>query len=364
LGHLHPPKDFPWSAKSVKIQELTLELVVEQQMTKVKEVGKELSAANLVALQSLRVIRRRHNDKVWRTEATADLKKRRRESSEPLVPKGRKSASKREKEEFQEHVIDQAVNSLVEKYLLAGLISGDWNPDGKEPLPEHPNSRGKFSKATGISEGHLRQIEEGKTEFTLDDLIACARAGDMDIATFLTPALEDLESTEYFPLEPINPRVGQIYIFEWLMWLRGYRKLPGQNEDSFIKFTSEPHPLMTSFDDSRKSRWQDEVDRERILIEESKVYVGHLINDGQDSNPFSAERTPFEKPRPPRTQVSDAARILLIQATLITASQMKKLFLTREKGKLTLKSSRWVKRFAFVRNSVSAITSLLMKLGK
>jgi hypothetical protein len=187
----------------------------------------------------------------------------------------------------------------------------------------------------------------------------------MDIATFLTPALEDLESTEYFPLEPINPRVGQIYIFEWLMWLRGYRKLPGQNEENFIKFTSEPRPLMTSFDDSRKSRWQDEVDRERILIEESKVNVSHWIDDEKkSSNPFNAEKTPFEKPRQPGNQLSDTARLLLIQATFITATQLKKLFLTKEKGKHISKRDKWTKRFSFVKYSISTITSLLINLGK
>lgn len=332
-------------------------------MPKSDDAGKKLSAANLVALQNLRVIRRRLNDKTWQREATKDLRRVKADMVLRKPPTYGEKRGKKPKIEITEAEVIEAVDSLVEKYLLAGLITSDWKKGSKAPLPEHPTSRKAFAEAAGVSEGHLREVEEMRQELTLDDAIAFARVGDMDLATFLTPAMEDLESTDYFPLTPVNPRVGHIYIYEWLLWLKGYRKLPGQNEENFIRFTSEPHPLMSRFDDTRRGRWQDEIDRERVLIEESDVFVGHLIEDGATTNPFKSDRTPFEQQHK-RSTMSKTARLILIQSIFIVSTQVKRLFLTKERGSLKSKSSRWTKRLDFVRHGISTIVTILIKLGK
>lgn len=327
-------------------------------MSPKKPAGSNQSAVNAVALQNLRIIRRRINDKAWVNAAEKKLAKTNPSLKKPdLTVIGDKDKS------GYEEVLRFTILKLVDEYAEKGKIDEGWRAENGMPLPEFPNTRKKFAAATGIDEGHLRSLEDGIVDFTLEDAIRIARVGNMDLATFLTPSLDDLEKEIYFPLTPSSPRYGFPLMSEWLMWIHGYRPLPGQDRDEFIKQTGSPAPSMQSLDDTRTYRGHDMVAKDEKLMHGSKVYVMGIADNLDNPNPFKAPLTPYDKSST-TTQSLPHANLVLIQNVLLLATQMKKIMSTKEKGALKMKRARFVALVDFLRYSISAIVRLLLKLSK
>ena len=313
------------------------------------------SAINSVALQNLRIIRRRLNDKAWIRAAERKLAKNQ-------SVRGKSKDLTKERSEY-EIVLKFAIFKLVDEYAEKGKIPKGWDPNEGLPLPEFPKSRKQFAAATGIDEGHLRALEDGIVDFTLDDAIQIARIGNMDLATFLTPAFEELEKELYFPLSPVNPKLGNPLMSEWLLWIHGFRPLPGQDREDFIKQTASPAPLMKSLDDTRSYRGHDMVAKDEKLMQSSKVYVYGFAKDLSNPNPFRALLSPFEK-APKHAKSITEANQLIIRNVLLLATQLKNIMSSKEKGGLTEKRKRFVALLDFIRYCISAIVRILMKLGK
>lgn len=324
-------------------------------MSPKKPAAQTKSAVNSVALQNLRIIRRRMNDRAWIKAAEKKMAKTNSRQG--------KSAPIKKTDSNYEQVLMFAVFKLVDEYAERGRIPKGWDVSEGKPLPEFPKTRKQFADAAGIDEGHLRALEDGIVDFTLEDAIQIARVGNMDLATFLTPSLEELEQELYFPITPNGIKHGFPLMSEWLLWLRGFRPLPGQDREEFIKQTGSPAPRMNSLDNTRTYRGHDMVAADDKKMQSSKVYVYGYANDLENPNPFQAPLSPYDKAPTQANSLSEANQ-LLVRAVLLLATQLKKIMSTKEKGDLKLKRARFVALMDFLRYGISAIVRILMKLGK
>lgn len=329
-------------------------------MSSKKRAATGHSAVNLVALQNLRVIRRRINDKAWKAAAERRMRKEGK-----TIPKKTHATTSAEpiSGSAYEQTLMFAVHKLVKEYAEKGKIPRGWDPQSGMALPEFPNTRKRFAAATGIDEGHLRALDDGIVEFTLEDAIQIARVGNMDLATFLTPSIDDLESNEFFDLNPSSNRKESLRMYEWLLWLRGYRPLPEQVEEEFIQQSASPAPRMDKLDNVKSFRGHDVVEEERNRIRSSQFYVDDYGRDETNTNPFGAPLTPYEK-SPLAVNSPEKSHVLIIQNTLLLATQMKRIMSTSNKGALKLKRNRFVTLIEFIRYSTSGIVRLLIRLGK
>jgi transcriptional regulator with XRE-family HTH domain len=329
-------------------------------MTSKKNAPEVGSAVNAVALQNLRAIRRRINDKYW-----IDAAKRRVSRDESRKKNGRRNREAKiinEDSSPYELVLHFALIAVVNEAAENGTLPQRWNYEIGEPLPEHPRTRKAFAEATGIDDGHLRALEEDGVDFTLDDAIHIARVGNMDLATFLTPPLEALETEIYFPLRLRNRYFRKLHMYEWLMWLRGYRHLPDQDYEEFARLTYAPSLSMDRLDDTRTFRGHDYVKHDADRLAKSPVYIGPLLSDTNNTNPFKAPLSPFER-LPKRAQSVTELNKVMIQNTMLLATQMKNVLSAKVTGSLKVKRAKFVTTLDFIRYAITTLVRLLLKSG-
>jgi hypothetical protein len=329
-------------------------------MTSKKDAQEMRSAVNTVALQNLRAIRRRINDKYWIDAAKRRVsrdEKRKKKGGEPKEVKKFSDASS-----SYELIIHFALVAVVNEAAEKGKITQRWNFEIGEPLPEHPRTRKAFADATGIDDGHLRALEEDGVDFTLDDAIRIARVGNMDLATFLTPPLEVLETEIHFPLRLRNRPYRKLFMYEWLMWIRGYRHLPDQDMDEFARLTYSPSLSMEKLDDTRTFRGHDYVKRDAERLANSPMYIGTFLSDTKNPNPFKAPLSPFER-LPKQAQSVSELNKLMIQNTILLATQMKNVLSTKVSGSLKIKRAYFVNVLEFIRYALTTLVRLLLKSG-
>jgi hypothetical protein len=330
-------------------------------MTSRKDAQKERSSVNAVALQNLRAIRRRINDNYWKEAAERRIRKDQRSKVQAAKPNDSYESTSDASQ--YETVFRFALIAVVNDAVKKGKIDRPWNFEMGEPLPEHPRTRKHFAEATGIDDGHLRALEEDNVDFTLNDAIQIARVGNMDLATFLTPPLEDLENEIHFPLELPRRYLNKLYMYEWLMWLRGYRPLPDQNPEEFLRLTHSPSLSMRKLDDPRTFRGHDSVQKDRDRLEASPLYLGGFLANTNNPNPFNAPISPFEK-APKQVQSTIELNKVLIQCTLLLATQLKKVLITKQRGSLKSKRAQFVNLMDFIRYAITALVRLLVRAGK
>lgn len=247
------------------------------------------SVINNIAFQNLRFLRQRASDKEWDKQAEklaferSKTEKKRRAARPGYVRKPSKV------------LVEQIKNQNIQKYLTVSGISSEWTPKNELPPPEFPGSQEKFALAAGIDLGHFIQLEKGKVDFTLDDAVKIARVGNIDIGTFLTPSVNSLESDLFIDVMPIHPARGPVRMYEWLMWIRGFRALPGQDRMDYEELTVLPMPFIESPVDSKVKRAMEERNAELNRVWESKVSVKKYMEAGfpldadqHKSNPFSS----------------------------------------------------------------------------
>lgn len=317
------------------------------------------SVVNLVALQNLRLIRRRINDKKWLDAGARRLRK----DEETRVKRRRGPRSTGGVSFAYQEKLMSAVFLVIAEYAQKGKIAQGWDPDSGLPFPEHPNTRKAFAIAAGIDDGRLRVLDGGTVQFTLDEAVQIARVGNMDLATFLTPCLEDLDKETYFPLRPIKGKSRNPLMSEWLLWLHGFRPLPGQDESEFIKQTGSPGPKMFALDDPRTYRGHDERDKESERVSESAFYMLDIASDFENSNPFNALLNPFQK-APQGIKSRASAHRLLIRYTLLLATQLKVIMSTKRASNIKKNAKRFVTLIDFIRNCISGIVRLTLRLEK
>ncbi len=318
------------------------------------------SVVNSIAHQSLRYLRQKAVDEYWAEQARALAEKRAAEYKKP--GKARVDASK--KVHVSKSEIENAMFMLLTEFKSLGNIETDWSPNEDMPLPHPTGSKKQFAERAGIEIGHFEMLEEGEVDFTLDDAIKIARVSDIDLATFLTPSMENLETDMYLDLQPENSQHGPVLMFEWVLWIHGYRHLPGQNPKKFRETNALPRNFINNPVDARRDRDIEERERELNRAMASTLNALDALEDGVPKRSSDVPLTPYEKVTPRYVLAPKTSRFV-IRETLRFAARLKVLFRT-DNGSTGLKKlkKRFTDSLAFMRSKAVLIVKLLVGLGK
>jgi transcriptional regulator with XRE-family HTH domain len=318
------------------------------------------SVVNSIAHQSLRYLRQKAVDEYWAEQARALAEKRAAETKKPGKP--RVGASK--KVHVSKSQIENAMFTLLTEFKSLGNMETEWSPNENMPLPHPTGSKKQFAARAGIEIGHFELLEDGKIDFTLDDAIKIARASDIDLATFLTPSMENLESDMYLDLQPEDSVHGPVLMFEWVLWIHGYRPLPGQNPKKFRETNALPKVFVNNPVDARRDRDIEERERELNRAKVSTLNALDALADGVPKRSVDVPLTPYEKASAKYVLIPKTSRFM-IRETLKFAARLKVLFRT-DNGSLGLKKlkKRFTDSLAYMRSEAVLIVKLLIGLGK
>ena len=318
------------------------------------------SVVNSIAHQSLRYLRQKAVDEYWAEQARALAEKRAAETKKP--GKARIGASK--KVHVSKSQIENAMFTLLTEFKSLGNMETEWSPNENMPLPHPTGSKKQFAERAGIEIGHFELLEEGKVDFTLDDAVMIARVSDIDLATFLTPSMENLESDMHVDLQPENLQHGPVLMFEWVLWIHGYHPLPGQNPKKFRETNALPKNFISNPVDARRDRDIEEREKEINRAKMSPVSVLDALEDGVPKRSSDVPLTPYEKASVNYSLTPRTSRFI-IRETLRFAARLKILFRT-DNGSTGLKKlkKRFTDSLAFMRSKAVLIVKLLVGLGK
>ncbi len=318
------------------------------------------SVVNSIAHQSLRYLRQKAVDEYWAEQARELAESREADSRKP----GKARIGSKKKKFVSKSQIENALFTLVTEFKSLGKIETDWSPNEQMPLPHPTGSKKQFAERAGIEIGHFEMLEEGKVDFTLDDAIKIARVSDIDLATFLTPSMENLETDMYLDLQPENSQHGPVLMFEWVLWIHGYRHLPGQNPKKFRETNALPRNFINNPVDARRDRDIEERERELNRAMVSTLNALDALEDGVPKRSSDVPLTPYEKVTPRYVLAPKTSRFI-IRETLRFAARLKVLFRT-DNGSTGLKKlkKRFTDSLAFMRSKAVLIVKLLVGLGK
>lgn len=320
------------------------------------------SVVNSLAHQKLLSLRQREADAHWDAVAkerqNAETNKKKRAARLSGMPKAAKQDFKHQEAMQLRKFRDDAIMQFVS---LNGLET-EWRP-GSETPPPNPKSQDDFAKQAGIAPGHYKELEAGKVEITLDDAVKISRAFDIDIATFLLPDVENLEKSKYFDLQPIHPVHGPIYMYEWVLWILGYRPLPGQDKKIWRKTTSMPAAYIYNVHGGR-ARDIEEVNRELDKIMYSKVSAHEVLRPTTPRKKIGVPLTPFQ------SSINQENFTLkhshdIIKASLGVATRMKVAFETGSGGKaLKSKRDKFSDSIGIIRDRIVEVVLSLLAMGR
>jgi len=320
------------------------------------------SVVNSLAHQKLLVLRQREADAYWDAKA--------KERQEVELPKKRRAprvsvetkAVKADRKHGEQLEIKKVRDELIMQFISFNNIETNWEPSGDVP-PPNPRSQEDFAKQAGIDPGHYKWIEDGQGPMTLDDVVKISRAYDMDISTFLLPDMENLEQSEFFDLEPLNQQHGPIYMYEWVLWIFGYRPLPGQNVKIWRKTTSLPAAYVEQVSGKQE---RDRALRQAELkrIESSKVNAYGVLDKNTPRKSPDVPETPFTNPTihfPINLDVSHR----IIKNTLAVATRTKVAFeTTAGTGIRKVRRNRFSDSIGIMRNNIVRVVMDLLSLGR
>lgn len=320
------------------------------------------SVVNSLAHQKLLVLRQREADAYWDAKAkerqAVELPKKKRA---PRVL-GETKAAKADRKHGEEIQFKKVRDELIMQFISFNNIESNWKPGGNVP-PPNPRSQEDFAKQAGIDAGHYKWIEDGQGPMTLDDAVKIARAYDMDISTFLLPDMENLEQSEFFDLEPLNQQHGPIYMYEWVLWIFGYRPLPGQDAKIWRRTTSLPAAYVEQVS-GRQERDIAIRQAELKRIENSKVSAYRVLDKNTPRKSPDVPETPFTKPTinfPMSLDISHR----IIKNTLAVATRTKVAFeTTAGTGTRKVRRDRFSDSIGIIRNNIVRVVMDLLSLGR
>ena len=320
------------------------------------------SVVNSLAHQKLLVLRQREADAYWDAKAkerqAVELPKKKRA---PRVL-GETKAAKADRKHGEEIQFKKVRDELIMQFISFNNIESNWKPGGNVP-PPNPRSQEDFAKQAGIDPGHYKWIEDGQGPITLDDAVKIARAYDMDISTFLLPDMENLEQSEFFDLEPLNQQHGPIYMYEWVLWIFGYRPLPGQDAKIWRRTTSLPAAYVEQVSGKQE---RDIAIRQAELkrIENSKVSAYGVLDKNTPRKSPDVPETPFTNPTinfPMSLDISHR----IIKNTLAVATRTKVAFeTTAGTGIRKVRRNRFSDSIGIIRNNIVRVVMDLLSLGR
>lgn len=322
----------------------------------------EGSVVNSLAHQKLLFLRQREADAHW--DARAKEKMKQEKPKKRRAPRFTQMSRAEKSDEKHAIVVEtqKVRNQLITQFISMSGIETDWKPGSHVP-PPNPKSQNDFATQAGIKTGHYKQLESGQVVMTLDDAVKIARAYDMDIATFLLPDIDNLEKSTYFDLQPTNQQHGPIYMHEWVLWIFGYRPLPGQDAKLWRSTTSLP-PAHVSVVHGGRPRDPEVRNAELERIRESIVSAYGVLDKNTPRKMQGVPLTPFGK-LIKRELFNQKHNHKIIKATLSVATRMKVAFETDSKGKgLKSQLKKFSDSIAVVRNNIVIVVESLLSIGR
>lgn len=318
------------------------------------------SVVNSIAHQNLRYLRQKAVDEYWDEEAIARVKRRALETKKSRGPRFKNGGGTK----FTKEEIEVARRELMLELMTLGPVEENWSINPNLPHPHPPGSQSKFAERAGIDLGHFKMLENGEVAFTLDDAVKIARASHIDLATFLTPSMENLETDTYLDLQPQHPTHGPVLMFEWLLWIHGYRPLPGQDPKKFREMNAMPKVFVENPVDARRERDFEEREKELKRAFDSILNVLDMFAVELPKGIRDIPLTPYEKTTPlyARTRKNQTA---VIKSTLRIAVRIKVLFRTDNGTQgLKLLKKRFSDSISLIRGQAVLIVKMLIGFRK
>lgn len=322
------------------------------------------SVVNNVLHQNLLALRQRQADIYWakRAEEIRNAEKPKSKRRAPRFGSERKSKNQKEYEaKVEEEETTKIIYKLVTEFISLQREDIDWEPGSNKPLP-NPKSQRAFAEEVGIDYAHYKEVEAGRVAMTVDDAVKIARANDIDLMTLLLPDIENLEKNDFIDLEPIHPVHGRIRMYEWVLWIFGYRPLPGQDANYFRNATATPKAYLYAVS-GKKPREAQIVNAELKRRKTSKVSAWSEMEVGNEPKSWTDLDTPFDNdPALVSESLNTSHRI--ISATLTIAGRMKIAFQSDKPKSLDAGAKRFRESMKRIRNRVIFIVYTLRSLGK
>ena len=341
-----------------------------------KEAYPQGSIINLIARQNLLSLRQKSADAFFdekAKEVIIESGKYKRKRIPSTLHKA-KSVKKSRKQEFwidestDSHIPNAVIKELKDKlifdFITMGEVSKEWLPkEGANNRVSIPKSQKEFARLAGINEGHYKQVEMGEVPISLDDAVKICRAYNIDLAKFLTPPLENLEEDLYFDLLPIHPSAGPTYMYQWIMWIHGYKELPGQDQKEFCSSTALPAPFNYGVHGGRE-RDYDLRQAELKRIKESELNAASILNEFIEKKKSKILNSPYLKLEK-RIALDEKISFNIIRSTIKIATGTKVLFRT-DNGATGLKRlhSRFINRLSIIRENIVFILTKLLAIKK
>jgi len=320
------------------------------------------SVVNSLAHQKLLLLRQREADSYWdakaKERAEVKLPKKRRAARPP----GETKAAKNDRERGEKVELKKIRDELIMQFISFNNIETNWKPGGNVP-PPNPRSQEDFAKQAGIDPAHYIYIEQGQGPMTLDDAVKIARAYDMDISTFLLPDMENLEQSEFFDLEPLNQQHGPIYMYEWVLWIFGYRPLPGQDAKVWRRTTSLPAAYVEQVSGT-KERNIEIRQAELKKIKNSTVSAYEVLDKSTLRKSGDVPFTPYTDPTM-QIPMSIGISQRIIKHTLAVATRTKVAFETNAgMGSRKQRRDKFSDSIGIIRDNIVRVVMDLLSLGR
>ena len=260
----------------------------------------------------------------------------------------RKAPSKRTKSDwdtFYFHLAD----------LVNSEISGSTykHPD---PLPETPESVSATAQAIGIGTGRLKELEAGNQFYTVEEMLAFAYLGNVDVAFMLTPTVDVLALESDFSLSHPFPKDSSLV--DWMLWISNLKQFNALDSKDYLSNTSIPS-IHRERVNGKKIR--DPEAFEELLIRARNEFstLSALTTRDPDSGLVSEERRTFlanSDPWIPRTKMNN---LEVIQRILFLRTRMRVLVnITRSKSKPIPLKGMFDRRFEYLSRDLRNLINL------
>jgi hypothetical protein len=219
-----------------------------------------------------------------------------------------------------------------------------YYPEDGVALPASMKTSKEFAEATGIDENRFDELNARNQIPDVEELVAIARLGDVDIAYMFMPTMDILETDRKIILKSISGHRSDVEAHRWVLWVRSMMNLPGQAGKKYLQETAIPSKKrMTA--DGRSARSYAEIERdlkERTQASTSaiKAIADEITKIAQVANIDVNTLNPFELGRLARGYEPERGKAITLGANLFMAQTRKilSMFLNSASDKQRLKN--------------------------
>lgn len=237
-------------------------------------------------------------------------------------------------------------------------------PEVGVALPPSIKTKKDFADATGIDEQRFNELNSRNQIPDVEELVAIARLGDVDISYMFMPTMDILDADRKIVLKPIDGQVYEVEAHRWVLWVRSMMHLPGQLGKKYLQETAIPSKKrMTA--DGKSARSYAEIEKElkdRTLASTSaiKAIADELEKNSKISGLQINSLNPFNTGKLIEGYSSARGKGITLRTNLIMAQSRKLLSLSsnRTSNKENLKK-RFVDGIEDLQGSIFQLMQLL-----